>query len=311
VELSQNARINPPPSGFHTTSVEHRTTVGQDGPAVRTAVHPDGTVYVAFQRWTSAKVVVPNDVFNVRADIVVLRDDSWGAGANPFSSLTDPGPPAGDSGIGRRVAVNRFLRFTMRSGPLGNERIGTDLAVAVDPTDSDKVWLAWCDRVGGETGTDWTLHVRRSTDRGQTWSDDLRTVTDAKNPGLAVNARGLLGLMFQQLMGTPPAARWVTQLELTADGWATPAMSNVLHTALATDPPRRGLPYLGDYARLLAVGEEFYGVFSGSNLPNTANFPNGVTYQRNVNWNTHTLLGADNTTPVPISIDPFFVHWSR
>jgi hypothetical protein len=141
------------------------------------------------------------------------------------------------------------------------------------------------------------------------WSDDVRTVTNAKNPALAVNSEGVLGLLFQQLVGTGAAVRWVTQLELTSDAWATPATNFVLHTALASTPSRRFLPYLGDYIRLLAVEDEFYGVFSGSNLPDTANFPNGVTYQRNADWNTRTLLGVNNTTPVQVSIDPFFVRY--
>ena len=47
-------------------------------------------------------------------------------------------------------------------------------------------------------------------------------------------------------------------------------------------------------------------MFSGNNTPNTANFPNGVTYQRHANWTTHTLLSTDNVTPVATSIDPFF-----
>ena len=111
------------------------------------------------------------------------------------------------------------------TGPLGQERIGADLAIAVDPSNSDNVWLAWCDRVGGATGTDRTMHVCHSTDRGQTWGNrNLRTVTNAKNPTLAVNANGLVGLMFQQLVGAGPAGRWVTQLETSA----TP-----------TSPPRR------------------------------------------------------------------------
>jgi len=41
-------------------------------------------------------------------------------------------------------------------------------------------------------------------------------------------------------------------------------------------------------------------------VPVKANFPCGVTYQRNVNWATQTLLGNDGVTPVGVSIDPFF-----
>jgi hypothetical protein len=34
-----------------------------------------------------------------------------------------------------------------------------------------------------------------------------------------------------------------------------------------------------------------------------------VSYQRNANFTTHTLLRNDGVTPVPISIDPFFFHY--
>ena len=71
---------------------------------------------------------------------------------------------------------------------MGQERLGSDLAIAVDPTNSSNVWIAWCDRVGGVTGTDWTVHVSRSTDAVPTWSADVRTITNVKNPSLAVNS---------------------------------------------------------------------------------------------------------------------------
>jgi hypothetical protein len=303
VEISQSARTAAAPAGFATHVVERRANSGQDGPPIRTAVHPDGTVYAAFQSWT-ARVASSSTFLDLRMDVVVLRDDAWAGGANPFAALTDPA----DGTAGIRVARNRFIRFTSSVGPLGQERIGSDLAITVDPNDSDNVWVAWCDRVGGATGTDWTLHVRRSTDRGQTWSArDVRTIRNAKNPALAVNANGLLGFLHQRLVLPPPNSRWVTRLELTADSWATPSDLFVLHSARAFSPPRDFLPYLGDYIRLLAVGDAFYGVFSGSNHPDRANFPNGVVYQRNANWTSHSLLGADGATGVPDSIDPFFV----
>lgn len=305
VEISQNARTGAAPAGFASKVMERRTTVGQDGPPVRTAVHADGTVYAAYQSWVQV-VQQTATALDLRMDVVVLRDDAWGQGANPFAALTDPG----DGLAGMRVAKQRFVRFTGSVGPLGQERIGSDLAIAVDPTSSSRVWVAWCDRVGGPTGTDWTVHVRRSTNRGRTWSADVRKITNAKNPALAVNAHGQLGFMYQQLVGTGSASRWVTQLELTADSWKTAAQKFVLHSALSSSPVRTFLPYLGDYIRLLAVGDDFYGVFSGSNQPDQANFPNGVTYQRNVNWATHTLFGADGASSVAVSIDPFFVHYS-
>ena len=65
-------------------------------------------------------------------------------------------------------------------------------------------------------------------------------------------------------------------------------------------------PSLRDYDHLVAVGKDFYGIFSANNSPDMNNFPSGVTYQRNANFTTHTLLALDNTTSVALSIHPFF-----
>jgi BNR/Asp-box repeat len=295
VDVSLNAATGAAPGGFHARRVERGKTEGQDGPPVRVALHPDGTVYAVHQRWTAA---TGN---SITMDVVVSRDDDWAASAAPFSTLKD----SHDGSIGQRVVTGRNVIW---NATMGQERLGADSAIAVDPRDSDVVWVAWGE--GGGPARRWTLHVRRSTDRGQTWSPDLRKVVRGKNPCLAVNGDGLLGFSCQQLKGVGATQRWVTSFEVTADGWTSPVAPTVLHTALAARPAHTFLPYLGDYARVICVGQDFYGVFSGSNHPDQDNFPSGVTYQRNVDWKVHTLLDIDGTTPVPDSIDPFFFHWS-
>ena len=102
----------------------------------------------------------------------------------------------------------------------------------------------------------------------------------------------------------------MTQLELTTNAWSTAATVVVLHTAPSATPARTFLPYLGDYIRLLAVGTDFHGVFCGNNTPDSANFPNGVAYQRAANFTTRTLFHTDGVTPVAPSIDPFYFHWT-
>lgn len=291
LDASLDAATAAPPAGFSPVQLEKRVTAGQDGPPVRIAAHPDGTVYAAFERWVSGTFP------NITMDIVVTRDDQWGSGS--FQALTD----SADRQVGQRVATGSYIRF---NDIMGQERLGADLTIAVDPTNDRAVWVAWCDRVGGLLGTDWTVHVRRSTDKGQTWSADLRTITNVKNPSLAVNSSGSVGLLYQQFTG----ARWVTQLEVTTTGWASAVTPLVLHTAPSTTPARSFLPYLGDYVRLLTVGTDFYGVFCGNNTPAPANFPSGVTYQRNADWTTGTLLSTDGVTPVAVSIDPYFFHYS-
>jgi hypothetical protein len=300
VDVSQDAATAPAPAGFTPFQIEHRSTVtiaqlgrGKDGPPIRTALHSSGVVYCAFQRWASGTFPA------LGTDICVVRDDNWGSGTSPFGGLTD----SGDGVIGQRVATNRFIRF---NDTMGQERLGSDLAIAVDPADAQTVYIAWCDRVGGATGTDWTLHVSRSTDKGQSWSGDLRTITNAKNPALAVTQNRAVGLSYQQFTGTT----WDTKLEITDNAWSTTPTPLVLHTASSSTPTATFLPYIGDYIRLVAVGNDLYGVFCGNNTPNLANFPNGVTYQRGVDWAGHRLLSTDGHTVVAPSIDPFFFHWS-
>ena len=290
VDIVGGASASSPSFMFHL--IEHRVTSGQDGPPVRVAFHPDGTVYAAFLRWATSFGS------NVTFDVVVVRDDQWAGDIDKFFDLVD----AADQVEGTRVASDRYLFF---KGTMGQERLGGDLALAVDPTDSRTVWVAWCERVGGAGGTDWTLQVARSSNSGNSWAPILRTITNAKNPALAVNSSRLLGLAYQQFTG----AQWVTRLELTSDAWATAPETHVLHQAPSNAPAQAFFPYLGDYIRLLAVGRDFYGVFSGNNTPNTANFPSGVTYQRAADWVNNTLLNNNGVSVVATSIDPFFFSW--
>src|SRR5207237_8455290 len=85
-----------------------------------------------------------------------------------------------------RVGATHVTIPVSNAPTLGQERIGSTLAIAVDVLHSDNVYLAWADRVG--TGDIYTVHVRRSTDRGATWSGDVRTMTNATDASLAVTA---------------------------------------------------------------------------------------------------------------------------
>jgi hypothetical protein len=294
VDVSLDAATAPSPAGFQETALGLRRGPFSM-PPTRIALHPDGTVYAAFIHVTR----VFADTSNMDFEVVVRRDDNWGGGADAFSHLARPFQKT----PGVTVATG-FARF---GAIVGQERIGADLAIAVDPTDSSTVYIAWCDRSGGPSGTDWRLNVARSDDRGMEWKPVHEVVPIAKNPALAITAEGRVGLAYQQLT----ANQWVTRLEVTASSWQTPPEIKVLHQAPAAVPVSAGLPYLGDYMRLIAVDKDFYGVFSGSNAPDLANFPSGVRYQRRADFVNKVLLNVDGVSPVAISIDPFFFHWSR
>ena len=273
---------------FTSVRIEKRTTAGQDGPPIRPAIHPDGTVYAVFHSWRTFE-----NSGEGTADVVVVRDDNGGTGTNKFQSLVDPG----DGKAGMRVVKNVKFNF---DGFLGLQRTGGDVSIAVDPTSSSIVYVAYNDDIG----SNYMLHVLRSTDRGQTWSADLRTVTNALNPALAINNAGKVGLLYQQLTGSGASSRWVTKFESSVNGTTWNAIT--LATVPANTPAKEFDPYLGDYDHLMSVGKDFYGVFCANNTPNKSNFPKGVKYQRNVNFTTHTLLDVDNATPIDPSIDPFF-----
>jgi hypothetical protein len=288
----------PPPANFVARRIESRATSGQDGPPIRPIFHSDGTVYAVFYGWRAFGGGIAT------TDLVVVRDDNWAAGATQFTALIDPG----DFLAGRRVVTNIQVPFNNFSqANFGQERfVGSNISIAVDPRTSSRVYVAWADYPGGNPT--YTLHVRRSDDRGVTWSADLITVPNATNPALAVNSDGQVGFLYQQVTGAAPQ-RWETHLRRSNDLGAT-WNDLLLARPPANTPAVTFIPYIGDYVHLMTVGRDFYGVFSANNTPDLANFPQGVTYQRNANFTTRTLLNTDNATPVAISIDPFFFRVS-
>jgi hypothetical protein len=122
--------------------------------------------------------------------------------------------------------------------------------------------------------------IRRLLDEGA----DVDSVTDGRYPWTPLTHASFHGK-------TDPGTAW-----------------NVLPLAdtPAATPVKTFDPYLGDYDHLVAVGPVFYGIFSANNTPDPANFPSGVKYQRNADFNKRRLLALDNTTAVDASIDPFF-----
>jgi hypothetical protein len=292
------------PAVFTTVGVDSRpkdpnafTGAAQnDWPKTIPAVHQDGTVYALFYSWTAAS---EDDMLHLHAtsDVVVVRDDNWGQSAKPYTSLID----SADQMPGQRIVTN--VNYTMDLPPafpsLGQQSLTGDLAIATDPNNSSIVYICW-----GDDEANHTLHVRRSLDRGQTWSKDMFTVTNATNPGIAINADGGVCLMYQQFN---QAGNWETHLRFlifTPHGRLPFIWDDIL---LARTPSTGGeYPFQGLYADIMAVGSTFYGAFCAANTPDLTNFPQGVTYLRNANFSNHTLLDVDGFTPVETSLDPFF-----
>lgn len=283
VEFSTDAATAAAPAGFGAaTTLQLRA--GSSRPSVRTAIHRSGRIYVTYMRATGQ-------------DVVVSRDDAWGA--NGFADLLD----SGDGVAGQRVVTG--VTIPPVGTLLGGQRVSSRIAIAVDPRNRDRVYLAWCD--GAVTAASpFTLHVRRSDDGGATWSADLRTIQNVTNPGIAVNIHGTVGLLYQQYDATDDT--WTAIFERSTDRFATVATTSTL-----SDAPE-GVGFgaagpLGDFANLISVGADFYGAFCATNTPVNANFPSGVTYLRNADFGTGNLRNTTNTANVASSVDPFLFHW--
>jgi hypothetical protein len=293
VHLTLDAKAASP--AFKKVVLEKRSTgtANQDGFQVRIAIHSSGVVYAAFYGWRS----IDNTTDVVTADVVLTRDDSWGSSATPFTALKD----SGDNLAGLRVVKSITFLVDTPGSPhrMGQNRLGGDLAIAVDPNDSKIVYLVYGDQAGSTA----TLHVRRSSDSGATWSADLLTIKNATNPGVAINGSAQIGLLYQQVTGSGASQSWETHFRQSANG--TTWNHAILAKTPANQPVTQGQPYLGDYACLRAVGTDFYGVFCANNTPDNANFPSGVKYQRKANFTTKKLLNNSGGN-VAISIDPFF-----
>ena len=194
VDITANGRVANP--AFRSIRIEPRATAGQDGPQIRPVAHPDGTAYAAYYGWRAQSGSFPGNTLVVTTDVVVVRDDPAGLGANPFRSLVEPS----DGLPGRLVARNIRIPFNRNgSSSTGQQRLGGTLSMAVDrrPGRSGTVYLAWADQAPGSI---LTIHVRCSTDRGVTWpAADLLTVLNATNAALAINSVGAIGLLYQQL----------------------------------------------------------------------------------------------------------------
>ena len=241
--------------------------LGFDGAAVRVAINGD-RVYGALQRFNS-------DVGSaIAGDIVVVRDDAGGAGG--YSDL-------GTGGVGVAVATGERLP----QGSLGQERLGSDLSIAVDPNDPDRVVVAYAVIRAGAT----LVSLNLSSNAGVTWNEIFTTSGDSALPAVAIADNGVIGLLYTFYDGTNLETHFVqspdefgTQTDVTLSKFSDQSLSPDFD------------PYIGDYEDVVAVGDFFYGTFSASN--DTAAFPQQPIFLRD-----KTLLGSKK---VPFSIDPFF-----
>lgn len=283
--FSLDAATAPAPAGFDQNYLNLNARPGTCGVQVRVAIHVSGVIYGAFY-YGSAQ----------NSKVVVVRDNNWGKGNPPFEVLTD----LSDMKAGKIVAEN----FPISGGVMGQQRVEGSMSIAVDPNDSERVYIAYATAT---SSADYTLHVASSSNGGADWFLDRRVVPTATNPGLAINTLGHVGFLYQQLMPSGGGSNWVTRFERSSDDFTSPPETFVLaDTPSETPIDTLSGVYLGDYLHLQAIGKDFYGIFCANNTPDLNNFPSGVSYQRNHHFPNKKLLGNDGHTEISPSIDPFF-----
>jgi len=247
------------------TQVLERTVpgLGQDGSCVRVALK-EKTVNAVFERYNSN-----SGNTDVAGDVIFTRDDK--AGNDHFNDL---------------AASTIASSVVFSEGNLGDERLGSDLSIAVDPNDGTHLYVAFAIQSSG------TPHVAvyESTNSGVSWSSAYTTGADTALPALAVTTNGIVGLLFTKYTG----GNLETHFIQTSNDFSS-TTETTLSRFTNGSPASVFDPYIGDYEDLVAVGTTFFGTFSASN--DTSLFPTQPTFLRD-----SSLLGSS----VDYSIDPFF-----
>ena len=223
------------------------------------------TVYVAFERPATF------DGFNdPTGDVVIVRDDA--GGVNGFNAI----------GAGVVIAGGVTIPFSS----IGSERIGSDVSVAIDPGNAQRVAVGYALVVGGTPRVVLSL----STNGGANWLQVFVGPPNSAMAAAAIAANGTVGLLYTALVG----ANLETHFVQSTNSFAT-NFEQLLSRFPDGNPAVTFEPYIGDYIDLVAVGNTFYGTFSASN--DVSLFPITPTFVRD-----QSKLGDT----VDFSIDPFF-----
>src|SRR5579864_1234448 len=211
----------------------------QDDPAVRVAVN-GSTAYAVYMRWNTT---VENDSNGQRyaSDVVVVRSDN--GGADGFTAL-------GSGGDGAEVAATTAtFTDTETNTPLtlGQERIaGGDLALAIDPSNTDHLVVAYPDAPGANGSGKVQIIGAESTDGGATWATKYTSSSSVRSaqPAISIASDGTIGLLYDSY--DPTANKLSQHLLTTSDDFATTG-DTLLATESNLTPTSKFEPYLGDF----------------------------------------------------------------
>jgi hypothetical protein len=277
---------------------------GQDAPQIREAVS-GSTVYAAFTRWNT---VIENSASGLRlgSNIVVVKSTNSGASFSAGTTVASPVTAFTNTSTGDNTNLS-----------VGQERVGGDLAIAVDPNNANHLVVAY-QSVGATVGSPvMQLVVAESTDGGATFTTKFTTPTTSRSgePALTILADGQIVLLYNNYAptdGSPSIGVLSQHLVATSDDFAT-TTDTVLAKEVNGNPATQFDPYVGDFFDLTSVGDNFYGIFSASNADNgtLASYlnTNPSLFQRDFTGTIGTAsfqLTDATGGPVGFSIDPIF-----
>jgi hypothetical protein len=157
---------------------------GQDAPSVRTAIN-GSTVYAVFTRWGQYNsIIYPYEATYTGSQVVVVKSTDSGAS---FSA-----------GVTAANTTGWFANAANTPYTLGQERTSSDVAIAVDPGNANRVVVAYGN---APTAGQLQLHVIESTDGGATWTNKFTTSSSVRSglPAVSILAKRLNRLALSQL----------------------------------------------------------------------------------------------------------------
>ncbi len=247
------AGSNPP--NFTTDNVAGFGPTGTINPGHRLAVDPNsGAVYSLFQQLVATNGDGSRSI-NYMLNRSTNAGATWGLNGNPTGVI---------------VATADSNQPTPKFGTV-NALLGGVLHATVDPTNGD-VYYVYGNRDSG-TGNN-RLAFRRLTSNGMGGltigaETFLTGQVQAALPSVAVASNGVLGILYDTYDGMNAGfPQFTAHLAISTNQGAS-FTDNVLETFLSSaadnsDPRQR---VLGDYQQMKAVGNVFYGVFTGSGVP--------------------------------------------
>lgn len=220
----------------------------------RVAIAPNGRVYMIYKTREGGLTAEPNAMEN--AHFRVTRSDDCGATWNANG--------AGGVSIHGAGTVQTF--FTTQFGnPTGGRPVArarsSDAWIASDPSDGD-IYAVYVRRDASTFGQ---IFVARSTDQGLTWTSTR--VSDGTQhsafPEVAVAANGAIGVLYVDFVNVGTTTQFRHRFARSFDNgatWNTQTLQSANPAGLAG--AASGFLW-GDYEGLTALGNTFYGVYTG------------------------------------------------